>query len=41
MVDDLSGAQRHLRVGSRLQVWSFSADQNNGDTTAFSNFPVP
>src|SRR6476646_10008053 len=42
VVDDLTAAERHLRVGSHIRLWAFSAAQQ-GDpaTTVFSKYPAP
>ena len=42
VVDDLTAAERHLRVGSHIRLWAFTAAQQ-GDpaTTVFSKYPAP
>ncbi len=42
VVDELTAAERNLRVGSRIKLWAFSAGQQ-GDpaTTVFSKYPAP
>jgi len=42
VVDDVTAAQRHLHLGSRVRLWAFSASQmGNPATTVFSKYPAP
>jgi putative ABC transport system permease protein len=42
VIDDLTAAQRHLRVGSRLQLWAFTAEQMNTSASGgFGKLPAP
>jgi hypothetical protein len=42
VVDDLTAAARHLRVGSRMRLWAFTAaQQGNPQSTILSKYPAP